>query len=875
MVEGQTDILTMGLPYISPYNVNSILNPILVACLGLGYFFNLYRGKPLVREGGVLIMTHPTPWEFNPVHHPSYIDFFEQVLSETTDPNVMSERFEEAFATDPWYIHLYRTGHAYHGVHPFYMWYWCAHALQHLGAVDHRRRRRQGRAPSRVPVGLHPGRRPRDGPRRGRPLPHPDPPARPADPDGRRPVSAAPAEQDPGTSSLRSRRAVRTDAALGDRPAAGRWRRPRTPPALRRPGRPGAGSRWPHPPGPARCPAPPPSRSSGAHYDTAWSRRYPVRLARAVVLDNVTRPLARVLASPAAAGRGGAGRPRGTGDLRRQPRQPRRHPAAAGLPAPALPPPHGGGRGGRLLLRPPMEGRRLLVPARGHPHRADQGQPPLRRPGRRAAGRRLEPGHLPRGRPLARRLGPGVPRRCRLPGGRAPAARWCRSTSTAPATSCPRAAARCAAPGPPSPSARRCGPTEGEDARRFGRASRPRWPPWPTRPTTDWWTARRQAAAGHHPAAPGPDVAGLAPVVGAGSGARAGTDRRRRRQRSGPADADDVPRQRTGHSTASRRRTDGPVTARPARRLPARPSTASRRSARSASSSWSSSGSSSASRPGGRAGRRQRPPEQQVGQRRVAGQHRAVEVGAEHPPGPGALGAVAAAVAHPPHHPGQRPGPGPDRGHPAVVLEAGQAGQRAARRPVAGRRPAATATSSPTARRAGALAGGHVEQARAPRGAGRRRRGRSGRPAGTRRTPPAPPRRAATRSARVPSSSRAVGRPHLGPVLAPADAVDVGRGQRPVRRGLDQLDVDPPPGRPAGQDQPVAPVAVGAEQVGVDHGDGQARPAPLTAPAAGRRRRCSCRGTRPVGRSRPSPTRPMAWSRAASGPSTTAWSTSA
>ncbi len=135
VVEGQTDILTMGLPYISPYNVNSILNPILVACLGLGYLFNMYRGRPLVREGGVVIMTHPTPWEFNPVHHPSYIDFFEQVLSETTDPIEVEARFEESFATDPWYIHLYRTGHAYHGVHPFYMWYWCAHALQHLGGV--------------------------------------------------------------------------------------------------------------------------------------------------------------------------------------------------------------------------------------------------------------------------------------------------------------------------------------------------------------------------------------------------------------------------------------------------------------------------------------------------------------------------------------------------------------------------------------------------------------------------------------------------------------------------------------------------------------------------------------------------------------------
>src|SRR5438552_8580709 len=119
----------MGRPYICPYNVNSIMNPVLVMCLGLGYFFNLYRGRPLVREGGVAIISHPTPWEFHPVHHPSYIDFFEQVLAETTDPVQIEAKYEEAFATDPWYVHLYRTTNAYHGVHPFYMWYWCAHAL--------------------------------------------------------------------------------------------------------------------------------------------------------------------------------------------------------------------------------------------------------------------------------------------------------------------------------------------------------------------------------------------------------------------------------------------------------------------------------------------------------------------------------------------------------------------------------------------------------------------------------------------------------------------------------------------------------------------------------------------------------------------------
>jgi hypothetical protein len=134
-VTGQTDILTMGIPYICPYNVHSIMNPILVMCTGLGYFFNMYRNKPLVREGGVIIMTHPTMPEFHPVHHPSYIDFFEQVLTDTTDPAVIEQRYEKAFAEDEWYRHLYRTSYAYHGVHPFYMWYWGTHGMSHAARI--------------------------------------------------------------------------------------------------------------------------------------------------------------------------------------------------------------------------------------------------------------------------------------------------------------------------------------------------------------------------------------------------------------------------------------------------------------------------------------------------------------------------------------------------------------------------------------------------------------------------------------------------------------------------------------------------------------------------------------------------------------------
>jgi 1-acyl-sn-glycerol-3-phosphate acyltransferase len=41
-----------------------------------------------------------------------------------------------------------------------------------------------------------------------------------------------------------------------------------------------------------------PKRKLGIDYDTAWTRRYPVRLARAVVLDDIARPVARVALSP-------------------------------------------------------------------------------------------------------------------------------------------------------------------------------------------------------------------------------------------------------------------------------------------------------------------------------------------------------------------------------------------------------------------------------------------------------------------------------------------------------------------------------------------------------------------------------------------------
>ena len=134
-VEGQSDVAVCGVPFICPYNVHAPMNPLLVRCLTLGYIFNMYRGAPILKRGGVFILTHPLYNEFSGSHHSAYHEFFHRCLPETQDSEVLQRRYEEEFARCPEYIEMYRHGYAYHGVHPFYMWYWAENGAQHCGQV--------------------------------------------------------------------------------------------------------------------------------------------------------------------------------------------------------------------------------------------------------------------------------------------------------------------------------------------------------------------------------------------------------------------------------------------------------------------------------------------------------------------------------------------------------------------------------------------------------------------------------------------------------------------------------------------------------------------------------------------------------------------
>jgi len=134
-VERRFDALFLSLPNISPYAAYSRINPLLAANSALGYVFNMHQGRPLVRPGGVLVLMQPFRPGFHPRHHLPYIEFFQRVLAETRDPREMERLFEEDFACRADYVQAYRFGYSYHGVHPFYVWYWCGIALEQLGKV--------------------------------------------------------------------------------------------------------------------------------------------------------------------------------------------------------------------------------------------------------------------------------------------------------------------------------------------------------------------------------------------------------------------------------------------------------------------------------------------------------------------------------------------------------------------------------------------------------------------------------------------------------------------------------------------------------------------------------------------------------------------
>ena len=135
-VKGQSDVVIYGLGNNrDPYSKMSLANPIHVRNVAMSYSYGLFQNVPLVKPGGIIIGCHPCRNQFNIVHNPSYKEMFDNLLPHTKDPVELWELYAEEYAHRPEYIHRYRYGYAFHGVHPFILYGQGLYGLNHVGKV--------------------------------------------------------------------------------------------------------------------------------------------------------------------------------------------------------------------------------------------------------------------------------------------------------------------------------------------------------------------------------------------------------------------------------------------------------------------------------------------------------------------------------------------------------------------------------------------------------------------------------------------------------------------------------------------------------------------------------------------------------------------
>lgn len=131
-VPAQADAVISHVTPRTPHNAGARPDPLTAAWSALHRFAR--PGNPL-RPFGAVIVSHPLGATFDATMHQAAGDFFHRVLARTTHPGEIHETYERAFATDDWYAHLHRDENAYPGMHPLYLWYDIARAVEHCGDV--------------------------------------------------------------------------------------------------------------------------------------------------------------------------------------------------------------------------------------------------------------------------------------------------------------------------------------------------------------------------------------------------------------------------------------------------------------------------------------------------------------------------------------------------------------------------------------------------------------------------------------------------------------------------------------------------------------------------------------------------------------------
>jgi len=135
IVNKRYDLLIYGLPNLSPYSVNSNMNPILFHTVVNGYLYNLYNNKPLLKDKGIIIVQNPLYETFDEKQHVAYkYLYFNYFLKGRTSYEELNSA-EQELVNNREFIREYREGTAYHPAHSVIAYYWGTLGLENVGKI--------------------------------------------------------------------------------------------------------------------------------------------------------------------------------------------------------------------------------------------------------------------------------------------------------------------------------------------------------------------------------------------------------------------------------------------------------------------------------------------------------------------------------------------------------------------------------------------------------------------------------------------------------------------------------------------------------------------------------------------------------------------
>lgn len=131
-VQGQSDVLIV--PVGTPGGaLGATMDPLTAQSQGAGDLFRRFRGHPLLRPSGTLILLHPLSDRFHHRKQTASEAFVHSLLSAGLGLGPLFEREKDRFFADPALISMYRTSYAFHPLHSFSRFYASDRVRRYVG----------------------------------------------------------------------------------------------------------------------------------------------------------------------------------------------------------------------------------------------------------------------------------------------------------------------------------------------------------------------------------------------------------------------------------------------------------------------------------------------------------------------------------------------------------------------------------------------------------------------------------------------------------------------------------------------------------------------------------------------------------------------